>query len=532
MTLDQLGARIHHLDMSSVSLGFTFLEYALLLLLPFMVLLVVNRIFFHPLRAYPGPIVAKISDIYTGFYALGMRLNVVTYRDLKKYGPVLRHGPNKLVFNSPKALQDIYNNDRMTKSHVYELTVTSGKPSIFNAIDRQKHREKRKLIGQAITDKAMRSFEPTMIEQIEVFLEQIQLASPSVDPQPVNMTDLTKRLGADIVGHLAFGYALDTQTRSDNRFLLRGLAVGTYQNNSFMQFPLLKHMGFHKLVPLVAGYSARARYTKMLQEMIVARLSQEKHAKNDLYSFVVDHLDTGGSNHGVKTSELWSEALFFFPAGGDTVTTALSALFFYLAHYKAVYGKLAKEIRKTFHDESSIRGGPKLASCRYLKACIEEALRLSPPVSGTLWRELYSDELKNGALVVDGHVIPSGIQVGVSIYSIHHNEQYFEDPFIFRPERWLTEDHDALTRMYSAFSPFSMGPRGCAGKSMAYLEASLVIAKTMWRFDFTLAPGKLGSVGQVGSKAPGADRFAEFQLHDTFGSRHDGPNLVFQSSSS
>ncbi|GAW25553.1 putative benzoate 4-monooxygenase cytochrome P450 protein [Rosellinia necatrix] len=426
---------------------------------------------------------------------------------------------------------DIYNNERVTKSYVYGLTVASGKPNIFNAIDRQKHREKRRLIGQAINDKAMRSFEPTMLEQIDVFIERIQQASLSTsgveDLQPVNITDLTKRLGADIVGHLAFGYALNMQTEPTYRFILQGLAVGSYRNNSFMQFPMLKMLGLHNFVTILDGYASRMKYKAMLQNMITSRLSQDKHAKNDLYSFVVDHLDIDGSKNGIMTTELWSEALFFFPAGGDTTTTTISALFFYLAHYRDVYDKLAAEIRQTFKSEVDIKGGSQLSSCRYLRACIDEALRISPPVSGTLWRELYSDELKKGPFLVDGHVIPLGTQVGVSIYALHHNEQYFDDPFVFHPDRWLTENREALNRMTAAFSPFSLGTRGCAGKSMAYLEASLVIAKTLWRFDFALASGKLGQVGMMTGHRGGRDPAVEFQLYDTFGSRHDGPRLVF-----
>lgn len=32
-------------------------------------------------------------------------------------------------------------------------------------------------------------------------------------------------------------------------------------------------------------------------------------------------------------------------------------------------------------------------------------------------------------------------------------------------------------------------PRGCAGISMAYLEAGLVVASTLWYFAFEIAPG-------------------------------------------
>ncbi|KAI1431071.1 hypothetical protein GGR50DRAFT_698356 [Xylaria sp. CBS 124048] len=102
-----------------------------------------------------------------------------------------------------------------------------------------------------------------MLEQIDVFIRRIQLASASTtgsrDSQLVNMTDLTKRLGADSVGCLAFGYALNVQTDPKCRFVLGGeLAVGSYQNNKFLQFPLLKKLGLHNLMALVTGYALRA----------------------------------------------------------------------------------------------------------------------------------------------------------------------------------------------------------------------------------------------------------------------------------
>lgn len=132
---------------------------------------------------------------------------------------------------------------------------------------------------------------------------------------------------------------------------------------------------------------------------------------------------------------------------------------------------------------------------------------MSPPVASTLWREAISSSSSSDSdhtpFVVDGHhVIPPGVQVGVSAYSLHHNETYFPEPFAFRPERWLVEvddddddDSAALARMHAAFCPFSLGARGCAGKAMAYLEASLVVAKTLWCFDFERAPGRAGRVG-------------------------------------
>lgn len=129
--------------------------------------------------------------------------------------------------------------------------------------------------------------------------------------------------------------------------------------------------------------------------------------------------------------------------------------------------------------------------------------------------------------MVDGYVIPPGTQVGVNLYSLHHNEDYFPEPFIFRPERWLVDDVDELRAMHSAFEAFSAGPRGCAGKPMAYLESSLVVAKTLWYFDFENAAGDMTGAGIPG-RTDGRGRPEEYQIRDVFSAAHDGPNLVFR----
>lgn len=44
------------------------------------------NVFLHPLKGYPGPLVAKLTDAYAGFHALMMQLHLATYEDHLKYG--------------------------------------------------------------------------------------------------------------------------------------------------------------------------------------------------------------------------------------------------------------------------------------------------------------------------------------------------------------------------------------------------------------------------------------------------------------
>ena len=108
-------------------------------------------------------------------------------------------------------------------------------------------------------------------------------------------------------------------------------------------------------------------------------------------------------------------------AGGDTTATAICATFFYLSQNPGCYERLAQEIRSLFENGSEISGS-KLSGCQYLRACIDEAMRMSPPVAGTLWREQASDDRVQKPIIIDGHVIPKGTYVGVNTYTLHHDE--------------------------------------------------------------------------------------------------------------
>lgn len=214
--------------------------------------------------------------------------------------------------------------------------------------------------------------------------------------------------------------------------------------------------------------------------------------------------------------------------GTETSSTALNALFFYLSRNPDCYRKLATEIRSRFTTGADIRGGSTLAGCQYLHACINEALRLAPPGPGTFWREISQGEIeKNGPLIIDGHVIKPGTQLGVCTYAIHHSEEYFPDPFAFKPERWIADDSTIQT--YQAFAPFSIGPRSCPGKTMAYMEIGLTVAKILWYFDFDRPSGSLSDLGGGKLGRPGGrGRPDEFQLYDIFSSTFEGIAMVFR----
>lgn len=174
-----------------------------------------------------------------------------------------------------------------------------------------------------------------------------------------------------------------------------------------------------------------------------------------------------------------------------------------------------------------IHSGPDLASCKYLFACINEALRMSPPAVGSHWREV-EPEGQN----VDGEFVPGGYDVGTCIYAIHHNEEYFPHSFEFLPERWLPGfelSKEQLMAANKAFNPFSIGPRACIGRSLAMTEISVALARVIWSLDFRRSDGDLGKIGEGTPEASdGRNRVKEYQLTSHLTSWTSGPMVEFR----
>lgn len=213
-------------------------------------------------------------------------------------------------------------------------------------------------------------------------------------------------------------------------------------------------------------------------------------------------------------------------SGSDTSRVAITSTLFYCLHYHQTLEQLQAEIRGAFDSVDEIHVGPKLQSCRYLRACIDEAMRLSPSFGGLLARQALP-----GGISVDGHFFPAGTEIGTPVYALHHQERYHPDAFTFNPKRWMVgqgvSDLD-VAREQSAFFPFGVGPRACAGKPLAYAEMMILLARILFVFDMRLSE-TAKTVQRYKLDARGKSREKEFQVFDSIIAITDGPMVEFRS---
>ena len=264
----------------------------------------------------------------------------------------------------------------------------------------------------------------------------------------------------------------------------------------------------------------------MLEETSQAGNDAEKGVRQDMFHFLyhAQNPDTGA--RAFSKQELFAEVNLLIIAGSDTTAISLCSFFFYLTRNPHAYAKVVAEIRSTFAAPQEIVGGTKLSSCTYLRACLDEAMRLSPVAASELLRTILP-----GGQEIDGDFYSAGTQVGVSGWASSRDES-FGDPNVFRPERWIVSEEQRVTaddvaHLKSYVHPFSAGPGNCVGQNLALLELLTTIARTLWRLDVRAAPGDTLGEGREelgwGRRDP-----KQYQLVDAYVAMREGPMVQFK----
>ena len=111
----------------------------------------------------------------------------------------------------------------------------------------------------------------------------------------------------------------------------------------------------------------------------------------------------------------------------------------------------------------------------------KEAMRLFPPVP-VLFRQPI-EEIELG----QGHIIPAGTNILMSIYNLHRDPRHFPDPEKFDPERFSPQN--SAGRHPYAYIPFGIGRRMCVGHVLAIMEAKTVLSTVLRRYRVTEIEG-------------------------------------------
>ncbi|KAH6647193.1 cytochrome P450 [Truncatella angustata] len=449
----------------------------------YFVCLAIYRVLLHPLRAFPGPISHRVSNFPRAFQSTRGELGFHVADLHRKYGPVVRLGPNELAFSDPQAWKDIYGH-RTPGQEEFPKYLKFYKPfddmpsSVISA-DRNEHSALRRQLAHGFSERSMRGQEPIIGEYVDLLIQKLR-ANCEGGTKPLNMRNWLNWATFDIVGDLGFGSPFGCLDSSDYHPWVR-LITDNIKQGALLN--ALQSVGGRPIVQFLKNQGLlkrRDQHQALVKEKLAQRMELGVERPD-----LIEGLIHKKEELGLDLGQLQMNASLLIIAGSETTATLLSGAVFLLTTNPSVLKTLTEEVRSAFSNDEEITL-LSVGKLQYMLACLNETLRHYPPVGIGLPRQ----SPKGGAMVA-GHFIPEGTVTAVWQWAINHDPNHWTKPMEFHPERFLNDPIFKGDKL-DAMQPFSMGPRNCIGRNLAYAEMRLILAKIIYNFDMRIADESRG----------------------------------------
>ncbi|TYI77276.1 hypothetical protein E1A91_D06G133400v1 [Gossypium mustelinum] len=220
------------------------------------------------------------------------------------------------------------------------------------------------------------------------------------------------------------------------------------------------------------------RVKKLVNQIIEQHRLNQSSKVADSSDFVSVLLSLDGDD---KLNEEDMEAVLWEMIFRGTDTTAL------LTEWIMAELVLNPEIQSKLHQELVVAVGDKrvtdadVANLPYLQAVVKETLRLHPPGPLLSWARISTSDVQ----LSNGMVVPSDTTAMVNMWAITHDPNVWEDPLVFRPERFVKCLGGAEVDVRGGdlrLAPFGAGRRVCPGKNLGLVTVGLWVAKLVQHF--------------------------------------------------
>ncbi|KAK4205300.1 putative isotrichodermin C-15 hydroxylase [Triangularia verruculosa] len=452
--------------------------------LTLLLLRIIYQAHLSPLSKIPGPKLYSFWDIPYLYHLLRGTWPHKLKSLHDRYGPVVRYTTDNISFITPEAWKIIYGHRTGPNQLTYQKDPIayrpsfSGHPHIIVANDAD-HRRQRRLLSHAFSEKALRNQEDIMQHYTSLFLSH--LTQKSVSGETVDIVKWYNFLTFDLIGDLAFGQSFSCLSTGNYHpwvsMIFNNIKLSVFVE-TLRRYPFLSILKSVLLPKKLV--KSQLEHWELSRQTAKKRLLSGGTERGDFMSYILRYNE--GDEKGMSEGEIIENTNLLIIAGSETTATQLSGTTFWLLMDKeGRYERLVNEIRGRFADEKEITLQA-VGGLEYMDACFEEAFRMYPPVPLALPRRTPGK-----GEYIEGYWVPGGTAVAVPQWASYQSERNFKDANKFIPERWLGGPKYA-NDVRGVLQPFSIGPRNCIGKNLAYAEMRLILARLMWNFDLELMP--------------------------------------------
>ncbi|KAI8634708.1 cytochrome P450 family protein [Xylariaceae sp. FL1651] len=443
---------------------------------------IIYQCVFSPIASFPGPFAAKLSSAWHVYAIRKGRW----HRDLvdlhRRYGPVVRIGPNELSVGDSEAFRQIYRvSNAFPKSAAYSVIKGSRSFDVTNERDEKTHAAQRRLVARPYSMESMKHLEPQIDPLIKIFLGKLD--DFVAESEVIDLGYWLQLFAFDVIGAVSFGKPFGfVSSGSDNGLFSR---LERAQESVAWLMHARWFFWFHQklVMPVLGNWLAINDRNGFFFDFAKEQVAKRKVEKSDSKDIVGQLFAAQAAKSQVTDLAIMSTMTSNVFAGSDTTSISLRSILLNLIRHPKVLAKLRTELQecRALGEHREIVSADESEACHYLQAVIYEGLRVFPALAIVMERDVPPE-----GMIIRGKHVPSGVVVGTSAWVIHRvPEVWGPDAEEFRPERWLDKDNVGELRRH--FFAFGGGTRTCLGRNISWLEMEKLVPSLVMRYDFQLA---------------------------------------------
>ncbi|KAH7684517.1 Protein CYP-14A3 [Aphelenchoides avenae] len=321
--------------------------------------------------------------------------------------------------------------------------------------------------------------EHTQMQSVQALLEQLDGVK---DKSQVDLSIHVKRCVGNTLNRIFFGFAYDdTNVGRLDRLLY---IIDTFfidlvapEMLAMQAYPALRY------APRVR--TVYQRFKKNMNEYFDFILDEVEKQENTFNqdtiptNFVHAYLKeiAAGANPRLTRDEMISVTADLWSGGIEAPAVTILWAMMFMMKWPHVQRRAQDEI-------DSVVGRDRLPEMAdkpnlpYVSALIHEIFRFANVAT-------IETHLSTAEQTLNGHVIPNGTLILPQYCSVMKSDPVFEDPEVFRPERFLVDDGKSLNKALIARTiPFGIGQRQCPGEGLARMQQFLVVSALLQRYTF------------------------------------------------
>lgn len=370
------------------------------------------QLFINPLGKYPGPKFAATSRLPQLYHTFKGDLLEWVNGLHTTHGDVVRIAPDELSYATGEAWKGIYGHASAGKkvtekdSRFYGPSF-NGAPDIIRG-NGPDHSRFRRNFSHAFSDRALREQQSLICGYADDLIDNLRRTIKEDPEAKINMVRMFNLTTFDIMGDLTFGDSLNLLDGTGNLNWVCAVFISIKANaiRRLARYVPWTTPIAQRLIPKELKEQSVAHY-EASRERVDKRIDGNRTLqKPDIWGIVMNQKE----DLRLSRAEMYANSQVFMVAGTETTATALSGLLYHLLMTPEKMSIIVDEVRGAFQKDSDIEMRA-LEHMPYLNACIEEGLRIYPPVPVGLPR-ITPDE----GLLVCGEHIPGKVFIFRSIF--------------------------------------------------------------------------------------------------------------------